>query len=306
MNYSIIVFTVIFSVLIILPSAYGQIFDDSKQRSVEVRINSLGEVEVTHVIAAQKEPHQIDLLDGNKENLIVVDKDGNEMQYGIVSDMESLMIFPSKEDVIVKYDLLNKLVMKENLWTMDILYLQSTSFILPDEVDLIYVNNKPVMLGDKKGIMCHGCQMLLEYSLKEPKVSEKIKTLDGEFLFKIRTFSEINQFGLNQEHNGISFDAIGENNFVTIIIPLNFLAKPYKVYLDEEKIFFHDYINNGTHVWVNMRPENSGTVSIIGTLIPDVSSISQLDYLPFVYIGMIIIIGVIVAVFLVKRKKNKV
>ena len=305
MNYSILVFSIIFSVLIILPSANAQIFDDSKQRSVEVKINSFGEVKVTHVIAGQNEPHQITLLDGKKENLVVMDEDDEEIQYGTVENMESLMLFPSKKDVIVKYDLIDELVMKESLWTLDFLYLQSTSFLLPDQADLIYVNNKPVMLGDKKGIMCHGCQMTLEYSLNEPRISEKIKNLDEEYLFEFRTFAEINQFGLNQEQNGLSFDVVGENKFVTITIPVNFLAQPYEVFLNEEKIIFHDYIENGTHVWVNIRPENSGTVSITGIVIPDVSSISQIDYLPFVYVGVIVVIGIIVVVFLVKKKKSK-
>ncbi|MFB5606822.1 MAG: hypothetical protein ACE5RG_01835 [Candidatus Nitrosomaritimum yanchengensis] len=304
MNYSILVFSIIFSVLIILPSANAQIFDDSKQRSIEVKINSLGEVKVTHVVAKQNEPHQIALLDGKKENLIVMDEDEDEIQYGTIGDNESLMIFPSKKDVIVKYDLIDELVMKDSLWTLDFLYLQSTSFLLPEEADLIYVNNKPVMLGDKKGIMCHGCQMILEYSLKEPKISEKIKTLDEEFLFEIRTFSEVDQFGLNQEQNGLNFEIFGNNKFVTIIIPVNFLVQPYEVFLDDEKIIFHDYIENGTHVWVNMRPESSGTVSITGTIIPDVSSTSQIDYLPFLYVGAIIVIGIIVAVFLAKRKSK--
>lgn len=304
MNYSILVFSIIFSVLIILPSANAQIFDDSKQRSIEVKINSLGEVEVTHVVARQNEPHQITLLDGKKENLVVMDKEEKEIQYGTIGDLESLMIFPSKKDVIVKYNLIDELVMKENLWTLNFLYLQSTSFLLPEEVDLIYVNNKPVMLGDKKGIMCHGCQMMLEYSLKEPKIYEKIKTLDEEFSFEFRTLAEIDRFGLNKEQNGLNFDVLGENKFVTLIIPVNFLAQPYEVFLDEEKIFFHDYIDNGTHVWVSMRPENSGTISIIGTIVPDVSSISQIDYLSFVYIGLIIVIGIIVAVLLAKKKSK--
>ena len=306
MNYSVLVFSIIFSVLIILPSANAQIFDDSKQRSIEVKINSVGEVEVTHVVAGQNEPHQLALLDGKKDNLVVMDEEGKEIQYGMVGDMEGLMIFPSKEDVIVKYDLIDELVMKESLWTLDFLYLQSTSFLLPEEADLIYVNNKPVMLGDKKGIMCHGCQMMLEYSLKEPKISEKIKTVNDEYTFEFRTFAEVDKFGVNQEQNGLNFDVIGENKFVTIRIPVNFLAQPYEVFLDEDTIFFHDYINNGTHVWITMRPEKSGTVSITGTIIPDVSSISQIDYLPYVYVGVIVIIGIIVVVFLAKRKKNKI
>ena len=303
MNHGVIIFSIIFSALILLPSSHAQVFDDSKQKSIEVKINSLGEVEVTHVVRGQDEPTQIELLDGKKENLIVDDEEGNEIQYGSI-DEDRLMIFPSNENVVVKYDLLDELVMKDNLWTMEFLYLQSTSFILPDSADLIFVNNKPVMLGDKKGIMCHGCQMILEYSLNEPKISEKIKIQDIEYFFEIRTFSEINQFGLNENLDGLSFEVVGENEFVTITIPVNFLAEPYEVLVDEEKIFYHDYINNGTHVWINLRPENSADVTITGTIVPDVSMVSTQDYSFLVYIGVIIIIGIIIAVILIKRKQN--
>lgn len=304
MKSIVIVFSIIFSVLILLPSANAQFSEDSKQKLIEVKINSVGEINVTHVLASQDEPHQIDLLDGKKENLIVEDEDGNAIQYGNIEDGNSLMIFPSKDDVIIKYDLIDELIMKGNFWTMEFLYLQSTSFILPQDADLIFVNNKPVMLGDKKGIMCHGCQMTLEYSLNEPKISEKIKIQDKEYFFEIRTFSEIKQFSLNEKLDGLNFEVVGENEFVTLIIPVNFLTEPYEVFLDEEKIFFHDYINNGTHVWMNMRPASSGDITITGTIIPDVSTVNSQDYSPFVYIGVSIIIGVIIAVFLVKRKQN--
>ncbi|MFZ9005280.1 MAG: hypothetical protein ACO293_00680 [Nitrosopumilaceae archaeon] len=306
MNHGVIIFSIILSALILLPSAYAQIFEDSKQKSIEVKINSLGEIEVTHVVRGQGEPHQIVLLDGKKENLIVKDEEGNAIQYGSIEDEDSLMIFPSRDDVIIKYDLIDELIMEGNFWTMEFLYLQSTSFILPDDADLIFVNNKPVMLGDKKGIMCHGCQMILEYSLNEPKKSEKIKIQDKEYSFEIRTFSEIHQFGLNEKLDGLNLEVVGENEFVTIIIPVNFLAEPYEVLVDEEKIFFHDYINNGTHVWINLRPESSGDITITGTVIPDVSKVNSQDYSPFVYVGVSIIAGISIAVFLVKRKQNQV
>ena len=51
MNFHSIVFLIIFSVLIIIPIANAQISnEESKQKSIEVTINSIGEVHVTHVI----------------------------------------------------------------------------------------------------------------------------------------------------------------------------------------------------------------------------------------------------------------
>ena len=83
------------------------------------------------------------------------------------------------------------------------------------------------------------------------------------------------------------------------------LEEPYEVFLDGEKILSHDYIKNGTHVWISLRPQNSGDVTITGTIIPDVSTLPSSDYLPFVMIGVVIIIGATIGVFLFKRKKEK-
>ena len=64
---------------------------------------------------------------------------------------------------------------------------------------------------------------------------------------------------------------------ILIIIPLELLWGPYVVLLDDAKIFFHEYVNNGTHVWVNMKPETTGEVAIIGTtVVPEFPIIAPL------------------------------
>ena len=55
------------------------------------------------------------------------------------------------------------------------------------------------------------------------------------------------------------------------------LWKPYSIFLDEERIMYHEIINNGTHVWLSMKPETSGGISIIGTtVIPEFPIIAPL------------------------------
>ena len=305
MNFYSVIFLIIFSVIIIIPTANAQISnEESKQKSIEVTINSTGEVHVIHVISRSDSPGQIDLIDGTVTNLTVKDQEGNEMQYAKIGDNDTLMIFPSNEEIIVEYDLADELILKDNVWTLDFLYLESTSFLFPNEVDLIFVNGKPVLLGEKKGIKCHGCQMMLEYSLNEPKKIEKLNLQDDEYLIEIRTWAEINQFEFNQELGRLGFEVIGENEFVTTIIPIDFLSEPYQVFLDGEKIFFHDYINNETHVWLNMRPQNSGEVSITGTVSPDIEISAEGDFsVEYVIVGIIIVGIVIIGVFFFKRKK---
>ena len=308
MNYNSIVFLIIFSVLIIIPSANAQIsIGEAKQKSVEVSINSTGEVHVTHVINKLDSPRQIDLIDGTISNLTVKDQEGNEKQSGRIGDNDTLMIFPSNEEIIVEYDLADELILKDNVWTWDFLYLESTSFIFPDQVDLIFVNDRPAYLGEKNGIKCHGCQMVLEYSLDEPKLFENIKIQDKEFLIETRTWAKINQFSFDPTSEGISFEVTGENNFVTTIIPVDLLSESYQVFLDGEKIIFHEFNNNGTHVWLNIRPQNSGEVLITGSLvadIPEIENSSEYEFpVEYVVVGIIIIGIVITGVFFFKRKK---
>jgi hypothetical protein len=126
MNFNL-VFLIIFSVLIIIPTANAQIPNEgSKQKSIEVTINSTGDVHVTHIINDQKLPHQIDLIDGIISNLTVKDQEGNEIDFGMIGNNDVLMILPSNEDVIVEYDLIDELILKDNVWTLDFLYLEST------------------------------------------------------------------------------------------------------------------------------------------------------------------------------------
>ncbi len=308
MNYNSIVFLIIFSVLIIIPSANAQIsIGEAKQKSVEVSINSTGEVHVTHVIKQLDLPRQIDLIDGTISNLTVKDQEGNEKQSGMIGNNDTLMILPSNEEIIVEYDLADELILKDNVWTWDFLYLESTSFIFPDQVDLIFVNHRPAYLSEKNGIKCHGCQMVLEYSLDEPKLFENIKIQDKEFLIETRTWAKINQFSFDPTLEGISFEVTGENNFVTTIIPVDLLSESYQVFLDGEKIIFHEFNNNGTHVWLNIRPQNSGEVLITGSLvadIPEIENLSEYEFpVEYVVVGIIIIGIVITGVFFFKRKK---
>ncbi|MBI4130998.1 MAG: hypothetical protein HY476_00720, partial [Nitrosarchaeum sp.] len=174
----------------------------------------------------------------------------------------------------------------------------------------------PVYLDEKKGIACHGCQMILEYSIDEPKILKNIEFDKKEFLIEIRTFTEINQFNFDQTTKSISFDVNGEKQFVTAIIPLELLPTPHNVYMGDEKIFFHEYNNNGTHVWLNIRPDNSGNVSIIGaTVISDekstiqnnsstsVSNVSQ-DEIVYILLGVGALIGLVVIVIMMRKRKS--
>lgn len=320
MNSKQVAFFIILVFIIAIPTVDAQeisIGEKAEQKSVNVVISSSDEIHVKHVIASSNSPKQVELIDGTITNITVSDEEGKEKQFGIIGDNDGVMIFPSQKNTIVEYDLGDVLFLKDNVWTWDFRYLETTSFIIPKEVDLVFVNNKPVYLGEKNGISCHGCQMILEYSINEPKILKNIKLENKEFLFEIRTFAEINQFNFDQPTKSISFEVNGENQFVTTIIPLELLSRPYNVFMGDEKIFFHEYINNGTHVWLNIRPDNSGNVSIIGTTVisdekpiiqnnpsTSVSSVNQ-DIIVYILLGVIVIIGLVVTLIMMRKRNHQ-
>ena len=268
MNSKIFVFLVILLVISLAPIGNAQVSveEKSSQKSVKVTINSVGDVHVEHVIDSSNSPKQIKLISGTVSNLTVKGGDGNEKQYSMVGDNNnSVLIHPSKEDSIIEYDLGDALSQNDYVWVWNFRYLESTTFMLPEEAELIFANERPVYLDEKKGITCHGCQMVLEYSIDEPRIFKNIKLESREHVVEVRSHSNIDKFIFDQSTKSITFDVSKENMFVTTIIPSELLGKPYSVFLDNEKIFFHQYIDNGTHVWLNMKPGNTGEITITGT-----------------------------------------
>ena len=278
MKTEILGFLVILSLIVVIPIADAQISIGQKanQKSVEVIINSEGEVHVKHIVHKSSLPTDLELIYGTVSNVSVTNEEGDELLFSM-NDDRTLLVQPSNEESIVEYDLEHALIQTNGVWTWSFRYLETTSFYFPDEVKLIFSNERPVYLDEKKGISCHGCQMVLEYSINEPKILENVTWEDKEFEVEILTHSNIDNFVFDQPTRSISFDVSNENQFVTTIIPLELLWNPYVVFLDDEKIFFHEYNNDGTHVWLSLKPETSGIISIIGTtVIPEFPIIAPL------------------------------
>ncbi|ABX13637.1 hypothetical protein [Nitrosopumilus maritimus] len=289
MNSKIFAVLVIVSLVAVIPTAYAQvsIAEKADQKLVEVRIDLEGNVHVTHVIDDTKSPKQVDLISGTVSNISVIDKQGGEKQFSVVGDNNAVLILPSNEDSILQYELDDVISEINDIWTWDFLYLESTSFILPEEVDLVFVNERPVYLGDMKGINCHGCQMLLEYSINKLQIKQNVEWEDKQFLVEIVSNSNVDNFVFDQPSKSIAFDVSEKNRFVNTVIPLELLWGPYSVFLDDEKMFYQEYFNNGTHVWVTIVPETSGEVTIIGTtVVPEFSIMLPLIIGFFVILAM--------------------
>jgi len=271
---------IIFLLLLVIPAANAQevsIAEKANQKSIIVSINEAGDIHVIHIVSSSNSPKQVELIDGEIKNLIITDEEGEEKMVTKIGNNDAVIIFPSSSDSVIEYDLKDVLFLKDNLWTLDFLYLETTSFILPEELDLIFVNDRPVYLGDQKGLSCHGCQMILEYAFDEPKNVIDVNWENQEFDIEMQTFASIENFEFDQPAKEISFDVKESNQYITTIIPLELLWGPYVVFLDDEKILFQDYKNNGTHVWINMKPNATGEISIIGTtVVPEFPIIAPL------------------------------
>ena len=267
MNSKTITSFLILLVIFVVPQAYAQSesVGEVSQKSVQVTIDSEGKVEVVHEIRNSKQAKILKFVDGTVSNLEFIDKFGRQESIDDVDGLKSMPILANQGDLFVKYDLDDALVLKNNIWTLDFRYLETTTFVIPKEVGLLFANERPISLEGKNAFTCHGCQMVLEYSIGEPRKIQHVDWENQKFIVEMITYAEIDNFEFNQPSKQISFKINDSNQFVTTIIPLELLWGPYIVLLDDEKIFFNEYLNNGTHVWVNIKPETTGEVTIIGT-----------------------------------------
>ena len=221
---------------------------------------------MVHEVKGSTKTLQIDAYEGNMDNLSVTDRDGNEVQYLTLEKYPiAIVLPPSGNDMIfIKYDLTDVLSLKDGVWTWEFNAATITNMYFPKAVDMIWVNDRAVYIGEK-GIRQHGGHMTLEYVIDEPVVLKQVEWENKKFTVAIRTLTNVDQFEFNQPTKSITFDVTKGNPLVTVIVPLDLLWEPYEVYLNSNKTLNREFYNNGTHVWLGFRPDTSGTIRIIGT-----------------------------------------
>jgi len=279
MYKKIIVIIAILMVFTIIPASNAQLSlgNEAVQELIEVEISSSEEVSVKHVVKPSNFPVSLDLFDGAISNISITSENGDERDVTIVGDDEAVLIFPSNQNSIVEYNLDDVLILNDNLWSFKISYPQMVSVIIPEETDRVFVNDLPIQIGDKKGMNCHGCFMNLQYYSTIPKILQQVEWEENSFVVEIITNSEIEKFNFDQSLKSISFQVNDENKFITTIIPLELLGGPYVVFLDDDKILFHKFMNGETHTTLDFIPKTSGEITITGTtVIPEFPIIAPL------------------------------
>ena len=266
-------------VFAIIPASNAQLSlgAEADQKSIEVKISSSGEVNVKHVVKPSNSPVSVDLLDGTVSDISITNDNGDKRDVAVVGDNDAVLIFPSNQNSIVEYSLEDVLILNDNLWSFDVSYPQSLAVIIPEGIDRVFVNDLPIQLGDKKGINCHGCSMNLQYYSIVPKIIQEVEWEEDLFFVEIITDSKIDKFNFEQSSKSISFQVNDENKFITTIIPLKLLWGPYVVFLDDEQIKYNKYTVDETHATLDIKPQTSGEITIIGTtVIPEFPIIAPL------------------------------
>jgi len=281
MNLKIISIILVFGLISVIPISYGQltIGSEAKQKSIEVKINKNGEINVTHVVSSSNMPGSVPLLlevvDEDELNVTITNELGEEINSGIGHDglgNLTILILPSKQNTIIEYDL-EKMELENNLLSTEISYPQKFSVIFDESINLIFVNDNPIFLDGKKGIGVNGGgDTKIEFYSNESKIIEKVVWEENQFDVEIISESDIQSFNFNQPEKSISFQINDENKFVTITMSEELLGGPYVTLLNDEQIKYSKYIRDGNIVSLNLKPETPGQITIIGTtVIPEFS-----------------------------------
>jgi len=280
MNHKIISTIIIFGFITVIPTVYGQLTlgGEAKQELIEVKMNLDGEINVKHVVNPSNTGSTLFLFENaeiKEENLMGENENGNEVQLGIIDDglgNKSIYILPSKQNTIVEYNLENA-SLNDNLVTTEISYDEKFSVIFDESVELIFLNGNAIILDDKKGISVNGGgNIKIEFYENESKIIKEAVWEENKFDVEIITDLKIEDFNFNQPEKSISFKVNDENKYMTITMSEQLLGGPYVVLLDNEKVYFSKTLRDDNIVSLNVKPETTGQITIIGTtVIPEFS-----------------------------------
>ena len=314
----------VLALITVIPAASAQLSlgTEANQKLIEVKLNKSEIVNVKHIISASGVPVSVNLFDGvSAESIIVTNSNGDENQFGLVGygeALESITIFPSESDIIIKYNLEDASTSYENLWTVRIGYSETFDILFHKEIDMFFLNNTIIQLENKNGITVNGGgNTMIQYYDKIPKIIEEVSWEQNKFDIEIITNSKIDNFNFNQESKNITFDINEKNKFLTISMEEELVGSPYVILLNNEKILYNKSLNKENYVLLSMKPQAVGEITISNSeyiqglteiisndTLTEVTANSPNDYFIWlVLVGVLIII--VIVVITIMRKINK-
>jgi len=297
MNKNIFLMIVVFSLVLVIPTSHAQltIGANAEQELIEMKLNIDGTVSMKHVVSSSNMPVTVQLFSGTISNLVIINEKGEDMfengaNAGIAYDPQgnqSIVIFPSKQNSIIEYNL-ESIIPEDNLLTIQTSYDETYSVIFSDEIELIFLNNNIIFLENKKGIsLNYGGSATIQYYSNIQKIIKEVQWEENKFDVEIITNSKIDKFNFEQTSKSISFQVNEKDKNIAIIMSEELLGGPYLVFLDDEKIKFGKTMKGENNIVLNIKPEVSGEIVIIGTtVIPEFSM-----FIPLI-MGFVIILTI--------------
>lgn len=243
---------------------------DAPHEILKVTIDGTGTAHVTHEVngTMNSKPIQVDLVDGNMNNLVVTDTSGKNVEYATVQKTPpSIIINTSQRNTtLIKYDLTNVVTNTDGVWKWNYyepLDTQFTEFHFPKGVDMIWANGRPVYLGEQ-GLGQHGNGFRLEYVINEPVNIQNVQSGGKNFAVGIRTVSGLGDYVFDQSLKTYAFNVDKANVPITVIMPQGLMSGKYVVKLNGNATLYQEFYHNATHAWIGLEPNKSGTVQITG------------------------------------------
>ena len=315
----------VLALITVIPAASAQLSlgTEANQKLIEVKLNKSEIVNVKHIISASGVPVSVNLFDGViAESIIVTNSNGDENQFGLVGygeALESITIFPSESDIIIKYNLEDASTSYENLWTVRIGYSETFDILFSKEIDMFFLNNTIIQLENKNGITANGGgNAIIQYYDKIPKIIEEVSWEQNKFDIEIITNSKIDNFNFNQESKNITFDINEKNKFLTISMEEELVGSPYVILLNNEKILYNKSLNKENYVLLSMKPQAVGEITISNSeyiqglteiisndTLTEVTANSPNDYFIWLVLVGVLIIIIVIVVIIIMRKINK-
>jgi len=255
-----------------------------EQQLIIFEVGKHADIQVKHVIETGawdiNRPRVIEVFPGAHSDLTVVDEDGDRLNFSYEGETfeESKYIILNQKlgnyDLIAEYSLDNFMELKNGLWAKELVLGNDVTVMVEDDIELIFVNSRPIDVSEAKGINCIGCSMNLEYFDIEKVSSKEILLSNEKFTIDFLSngkISEIEFIGGGKQL--LSFDVTEKDQLFVIKIPLDLMLNPYDVYLTEkddmdldqiDKIRKTEFSQDETHVNVSFRTFGEGTVSVVG------------------------------------------
>ena len=255
-----------------------------EQQQIIFEVGKDSEVRVKHVIETggweADRPRVIKVISGVHSDLTVLDEDDYRLSFSYDAETfeDSKYIILNQKlgnyDLIAEYTLGDFMELKDGLWGKNFLFSSDIMIMVDEDIELIFVNSRPVDVGDAKGINCIGCGMTLEYFDDESWYVKEISSVEKKFDIEFLSDKEISDVEFIEGGTQLlNFNVKGGEQLFVLKIPVMNFLNPYQVYFTEnddtsldqiDKIRKTEFSQDETHVNLSFRTSGEGIVSIVG------------------------------------------